>query len=649
MAHQGQSAWQDRLHALWRTAFSAANTKVFSNELYLGLLSLPGVRGVLGVRLGGDGQVRVVRWADEPGGVRTAPPGLAAEVQQWLADGISPGHAHGQARVTGVPLAELARRAPALAARTAEVGGAGLAVSVFPVPGGEHGLVVLAVAELPTSQAVLGALAQVADVVIAADGRIKDQEALDDRLAVDAMLAEASLRLAGSLDIEETLRSVVRLAVPGVADGAAVHIRRGHRMEHIAAAHVDAHREQLLGEHLRTGRWAGEEVVRANRRSSADDKPRPSGLAEEVGLSLMTITVLRARGRNLGLLSFFHRDGARRPPSREFLRDLAARAALAIDNAQLYDQRRQEVSSLQKHLLPSVLPEVEGLELAAAYNVADHRLDVGGDFYGVVRQPGGLLTALIGDVCGRGAPAAALTGLARHTVETMLEEGGDPAEAVRLLNKKMLRGDVGRFLTLATATFGTPTPAGLPLRSLTAGHPSPLLVRRDGAVAEADCRGALVGVLAELGLEPAEDVLRPGDSVVLYTDGLPEARDGAGVFFGDGDLAPTISGLREEPLTGMVNTLVAGAGRFAVDDDVAVLAIRYRGPRALHTVLPPAQAEEAALAAVRRVRGGHAVLPESLRRHLTALGREGTPEVRVVVDGDEDWTRVEAGTAWALL
>ncbi|MFD9735796.1 PP2C family protein-serine/threonine phosphatase [Umezawaea sp. NPDC059074] len=569
--------WPDLLHALWRTAFAAGSTKVFAKELYLGLLELPHVRGVLGARIGPGGAVPVVRWADHDHGVATGPAGLAEDVVPWV-EGSGPLATvdFGQARVAVLGVDELASFAPGLGARVRGVGGTTVVAASFRAAAGDSGLLLLSLAREPGDDVVARALGQVADVVIAADDRIADQALLDNRLAADAVLAEVSLRLARSLDVEETLRAVVRMVVPGLADGAAVHIRRDGALVQIAAAHVDVHRERLLNDHLRDGRWAG-----VTSQDDDENRPRSSRLPEDVGLELMTSAVLRARGRVLGVLTFFYRSGVRRTPTREFVQDIATRAALAIGNATLYDERRAEVEELQRHLLPAVLPELDGVEVATGYNVAGRQLDVGGDFYGVVRQPDGRFTALIGDVCGRGAGAAALTGLARHTVETILETGGQPDDAVRQLNGKMLRNRVGKFLTMATVTFGTAGPEGLPIRSLTAGHPPPMIVRRDGRVEETACLGQLVGVVAEPSLTLVDDVLHPGDCVVLFTDGLIEARDGAGAFFGDTDLETTLAALHHLPLPEMADTLVAGDGRYAVDDDAAVLLIRYHGPRVL--------------------------------------------------------------------
>ncbi|WP_254896586.1 PP2C family protein-serine/threonine phosphatase [Amycolatopsis sp. Hca4] len=572
MSSTPEDSWTARLHALWRAAFEAVNTKGLSDELYSGLLTLPSACAVLGARLAADGTAPVVRWADHAG-LRTQPPGLAAEALTWVA-----GHPAGdKAAIAQVPLAEVAAIAPALATRLAAAGATGFLVVEFAVAAGERGLLGLGTsAALPADPAVLTAMDQVLDVIVATDHHASQLRELDDRQAQDAILAEASLQMSASLDIDDTLRAVVRMVVPGLADGAVLHVHRDGRMVPIAVAHVDAHREQALADAVRAGCWAGQEVVRGTDPASWDERPRASELPAEIRLPLLTISALRAHGRDVGLLSFFHGAGSRRRPDRSFLSNLAGRAALAIDNATLYDRRRRDVLSLQQHLLPAVLPAVPGLELAAKYNVADHSLEVGGDFYGVVPRPDGTVTALIGDVCGRGAPAAALTGLARHTLETALEEGGSAEHALVGLNTKLLRHGVSRFLTLATATFEPVKPDGVELTLLAAGHPPPMVLRRDGTVDEPDCAGRLVGVLPELRLRPAAARLTPGDTLVLYTDGLTEARDDDGKFF-ETDLAPTLAGLSGLALPDLLEALVAGGGRYRVGDDAAVLAIRHTG------------------------------------------------------------------------
>ncbi|WP_285607901.1 PP2C family protein-serine/threonine phosphatase [Actinokineospora globicatena] len=638
--------WPDRLHRLWQSAFASVSTRQFADELYSGLLDLPGVQAVFGARLSPEDDVMVTRWADAAG-LRTGPDGLAADIAALVTDLPHDGAV--------LPLPVLARCSPGLAARTVASGGDGMLVIAFGVAERGRGVLGLAtVADTSDTEQLTTALTQVIEVVVAADHRISEQRALEDHQAVDALLAEASLRMDASLDITDTLRAVLRMVVPALADGAAVHIRRDERMVQVAAAHVDARREQVLADHLRAGRWAGEPVVTDT--STAVDGPFPAGLPDEVGLDTMTMGVLRARGRDVGLLTFFHRGEPGKRVTMRVLHDLASRAALAIDNATLYEQRRHDVASLQQHLLPAVLPTVPGLEFAAGYNAADHALEVGGDFYGVVDQPDGAVVALVGDVCGRGAPATALTGLARHTLETVLAEGGPAPHALGILNRKMLRDRISRFLTIATATLTPGADGEWWVETQSAGHPPPLFVRRDGSVVESGCRGRLVGVLRDLGLRPATDRLLPGELLVLFSDGLIEARDADGGFYGDVELARTLTRSRELPLAELVGALLGGSDRYHVNDDVAVLVVRNHGTTVLDRVLPPHEVSPAVDLALRELSHGsalldHAALPDHLARFAT-----GPTDIRAKVAGDATWARIEltavdpnGGTAWTEL
>ncbi|MEV0355854.1 GAF domain-containing SpoIIE family protein phosphatase [Nocardia sp. NPDC050697] len=574
-----RTPWSTLLHASWRSAFDARSVADLPDELVGGLLSLPGVVATFAVGVAATDAAVAARWADLDGTAfvpATLATELAARAAEWCPD-----RADGSAEATLVEVdpAELAAGTPELASRLAALGATALLVAPYRPVAGPRGLVALATAAAaPVPPDIVTALRQARDIMIAIDRQVTEQRVLADRSLADAILAEASLRMGSSLEIEETLRAVVRMIVPGLADGAAVHIARGGQMELVAVAHLDARRERSLTEHLRADRWAGAPVVQRADRSGWEDSPLPAGLPPDANLDTATISVLRARGRDVGLLTLFHRHGAARRPAHAFLRNLAGRAALAVDNAALYAQQRADVMSLQQHLLPAALPDVPGLEMATAYRVADHSLDVGGDFYGLVHEPGRTLTALMGDVCGRGAPAAALTGLARHTLETILAEGHSPERAFDILNTKMLRTGVGRFLTLTAVTLelAASGPDGVPIRVLSGGHPAPLILRRGGEVEQPDCSGLLVGVRPELGLQPYDGVLRPGDLILLYTDGLTEARDEEGRFFED-ELPATLAGLRELPAAALTETLATGVDRYRVGDDAALLAIRHAG------------------------------------------------------------------------
>ncbi|MGN2639283.1 PP2C family protein-serine/threonine phosphatase [Nocardia takedensis] len=619
--------WQDLLHGWWSAVSAEDAAGDIAERALTGLADLPEVGASFLARAGS-----AALWADG-GGVRSAPE---------LAESFARCH---EVRFTERParIVEIASAAlpPVLARAVSEAGGKQVLLAAHRSATGEPGVlgVAVEVAEADTAER----LAQVRDILAAAERTALDRRRRADRLVEDAILSEASLRMGSSLDIEDTLRAVVRMMVPALADGAAVHVDRAGRMVPVAVAHVDARRESTLAEHLDHRRWAGAPLVEPHRERPDDDSPRESGLPADANLDTMAVAVLRARGRDVGLLTLFHRAGSTRRADPGFLRNLAGRAASAIDNAALYAQQLSHVVSLQRHLLPAALPPVPGVEVTSAYRVAEHSLDVGGDFYGLLPRPSGTMSALIGDICGRGAEAAALTGLARHTLETLLAEGHSVERAIGALNAKMLANDTTRFLTLAVAEIGAAQEGVLPVHLYSAGHPPPLIVRRDGTVVEADCSGMLVGVRPELHLRPAVTDLRLGEHLLLYTDGLTEARDENGRFFED-ELPDILTRLREHPLPDLAEILTTGADRFRVDDDTAVLIFRHTGPTVLDETLPVEDIEPVLRETLTRVRGEDPVSAPALIGRLRAYRETGVRRARLRVRGAADWTRVELDT-----
>ncbi|MFF4653103.1 PP2C family protein-serine/threonine phosphatase [Streptomyces sp. NPDC001380] len=296
----------------------------------------------------------------------------------------------------------------------------------------------------------------------------------------------------------------------------------------------------------------------------------------------MTVDVLRVRGRVLGTLTFLYGRQGPRTPDAPLPEGLAHRAALALDNATLYDERRRHVLSLQRHLLPAALPDLDGLDLGAAYEVGDPMLEVGGDFHDVVPHDGGT-SLVVGDVCGRGAEAPALTGLARHTLRTLLEDGTAPDTAPARLNGTLLREGAGRFVTGTIARLGPDDGRGRTLHTASAGHPPPLVLRADGTVETVPASGILLGVVDHPQYEVARTRLRPGDTVVFCTEGLSELRAHDGTFF-DGLLPQALAGLRGRSAAETADELARLAMEFraAGADDIAVLvaAVPARGHRA---------------------------------------------------------------------
>lgn len=244
------------------------------------------------------------------------------------------------------------------------------------------------------------------------------------------------------------------------------------------------------------------------------------------------------------------------------------------------DERERSVRSLQRSLLPRVLPPVDGLEIATRYATATGSLEVGGDFYEVLSGEAFGVAAFIGDVCGRGVEAAALTSRARYTLVPLIEGNpASPARSIVELNRIMVEHHpepAPTFLTLALVLL-RPSPAGVEARLALGGHPAPVLLRRGGGASLVGRFGTLVGIGRRVDVEDVTVTLGPGDALVLYTDGYTEAREPGGDLFGDerllAALAPAAGGTAEQ----IADALEAGVNRFTRDrverDDRALLVL----------------------------------------------------------------------------
>lgn len=199
--------------------------------------------------------------------------------------------------------------------------------------------------------------------------------------------------------------------------------------------------------------------------------------------------------------------------------ELGRRAGIALDNARLHTERMRMLSSLQKSLIPAELPELDGMKLSAAFRPAERDAEVGGDFYDAFTLNDGSSALVIGDVCGKGPEAAALTALARYTIRAAAMDETDPQAILARLNDALLdQVTDGRFVTVSLNRISRGS-EGLTVESVSAGHPLPL-VTGSGPPRPIGEPGTLLGVVESPDLPMVRDVLLPAESLVLYTDGL---------------------------------------------------------------------------------------------------------------------------------
>jgi serine phosphatase RsbU (regulator of sigma subunit) len=261
------------------------------------------------------------------------------------------------------------------------------------------------------------------------------------------------------------------------------------------------------------------------------------------------------------------------------LRDITARKDDEARLRHLLAERTRIASALQASLLPAQLPDIPGCELAALYEPAGDGHEIGGDFYDIFPLGADRWGVALGDVSGKGAEAAAVTGLIRYTLRTLAMDAEDPSQVLAKLNEVLLREATDeRFCTLIYAV-AVPDAAGLRLRMCLGGHHPALVRRSDGVVEPVGRLGTALGLVADPDLHDADVKLEPGDVLCLFTDGLVEARRGRELF--GSDRAATELVAQTSALQEVVDRLARAARQFQqgqLTDDLAVLAISVQAP-----------------------------------------------------------------------
>jgi DNA-binding transcriptional ArsR family regulator len=312
-------------------------------------------------------------------------------------------------------------------------------------------------------------------------------------------LSDSSAVLGSSRDTTEVLRQVASLAVPEVADWCAVDVVADGEIDRVALAHGDPamadHAEELRRRYppdprsetgvsavLRSGKaQLHPEISDELLRSAARDDEQYR-LMKEIGMRSAMIVPMVARSRSVGALSFVSGRSGRRFDEQdlELAEELARRCATAIDNARLYNERAYIARTLQESLLPSELPEIPGIQAAARFRPIGEGSAVGGDFYDLFQSGERGWTVVMGDVCGKGPDAAAITALARYTLRAAAMRERLPSRTLRLLNEALLRQrDDRRFCTVAYAYLESHD-GGVRIGVASGGHPLPMLLRPDG-------------------------------------------------------------------------------------------------------------------------------------------------------------------------
>jgi Stage II sporulation protein E (SpoIIE)/GAF domain len=357
-------------------------------------------------------------------------------------------------------------------------------------------------------------------------------------------LIGATARLDTSLDPAETLRKIARTAVPELAELCVIDLldRRGSIGDAVATAvdpavaaaverlreafPLDIHGTHPVAQVLASGvPCVIHDLTDRAALSQAAQSGEHQQFMQDMEYRSAAVFPMIARGRTHGAISFLHLDNDARygPDQLAVLADLTGRAAMAFDNARLYAERAHVAHTLQRSLMPAALPAIGGLELASCFRPMGSGNEVGGDFYDAFGDQESCWL-VVGDVCGKGAEAAALTGFLRHTTVAHAREGMSPGGVLSQVNQSMLTQDFdGRFATAILARLRLTEP-GVEVTIAAAGHPPALVARADGEVEQCGDHGTLLGIFSDPVIEEVSTVLKPGDTLALYTDGLFEAQ-----------------------------------------------------------------------------------------------------------------------------
>lgn len=404
-------------------------------------------------------------------------------------------------------------------------------------------------------------------------------------------LSEISGAFAESLDFDTTLRALGRTAVEALQVDAAVVRVPDERREMLVTRVVEAADERMAG--ALAAALSPPAPLAALFAGQADERPAPRRLdpasAGDLGPGHEALVPFLERGSTAAIVPIVSMEellatltlvsiDQSRPITDEALATavlLAAQAALALDKARLSQQQRQFFDTMQRALLPESVPDTPELEIGHRYE-ASARLDIGGDVYDLMTLPDGRLAAVIGDVTGHGIDAAADMAMMKYVFRSLAREHSRPGNFLARANEVVV-GEIAaaKFVTMAYVIID---PGRGVVACAAAGHPSPRLVRPDGTVSPLPAGGLALGVETRQEYDDIEEPFPPGAAVVLYTDGVLEARCG-GEVYGEERLDALLARRAALPADELAGAILAECGDYAggeLDDDAAVVVIKRR-------------------------------------------------------------------------
>jgi hypothetical protein len=404
------------------------------------------------------------------------------------------------------------------------------------------------------------------------------------------LLADAGAALAASLDYQHTLQQVAEMAVPDFADWVGVDLLSpAGEIELVALAHADPEKVALghelreryptsmedeggTAEVIRTGEPQLVQEIPDELLAQAAEDEDHLRLIRAVGLHSVLVMPLKFGDEVLGTMSFVLSNRRFSDADVVTAHALCRRAVVAIENSRLYTERATIAKTLQDGLLPPTLEPPPGWEVAVLFRAAGSANEVGGDFYDVVRLDDGWIS-FIGDVTGKGAAAAAITARARYTMISVAQLTGQALNALERVNLALT--DLGGlpFCTVACTQFrGAPGKLDI----MSAGHPLPYVVGSSG-VSAVGLSGPLLGFDPEASWGMQTVNIEPGETIVLFSDGVTDALGPDRESYGEERLEQLLSDGRTDSAAELIERLDRSLLDFQDSeqrDDIAVLALR---------------------------------------------------------------------------
>ena len=341
---------------------------------------------------------------------------------------------------------------------------------------------------------------------------------------------------------QEIMAGVVRAVVPRLADWCSIHVLADStaKVPDVETYHVDPDMVALaqdLAERypydpeapagvpaiIRSGEPQFYPVIDEQVLDAVDADEDARRIVDQLALRSAVGVPLIKRGRVIGALQLVMTNSRRNYTEDDLAlaEAVASRVASAIENRRLAEQQHVIATTLQQSLLPDRLPAIPGIDAAVRYWAVGEGTEVGGDFYDLFPTSEESWGAVVGDVCGTGPTAAAVTSMARHSIRQSAWRGDDPGDIFGWLNRAMHEAGTDGFLTALYLDVRR-SERGFDVDVASAGHPLPVLVRADGQASFVGEPGTLVGVFEKVRINPVPVALEPGDTLVLYTDGVSD-------------------------------------------------------------------------------------------------------------------------------